>query len=852
MQKVLLTFAAIVFFFSFTNAQPWSKIYFPNTPGSNYAIYCYDSIDGGLMGDYLQSSFETKLTRFNEQGDTIWTQDMDDGGLTVLYSYGIDRLTSGDYIIASLAYDNFIDYHTLFNRYSSSGTLTAQFTKPSQQASSPQAYAALNGGYFVMTKNDSTYTYLDQNQNIIYNNIARSYISRYDANNNLIWEHSRIDSFLNLPQYWSGIGGIEPLHASLFNDGGLVFTRNIDTIPYTLQGYKNDVLERVDENGNLLWSVDLHSALNIPAGVHIHGDKPFVTSDSCVVLTAYKEDAGTQMQIGGQLLLKFNAAGILLGQLSFGIHQFVAHGTELKSGNYIFYASLQDTFNSSNYVEGIVLYDENLNFLSFHPEPFSHFGFGNGFIANTYGGALYAVGATTHDHINVFNFDSLLNIYPALLPGSLNLDLNQNCQFNTGDSKITYSPVKLTDGSNNDLFAFSNANGQYLADVPLGTYSVTQPVPQNKQVFCPVSGYNYNFSAPGTYSVSDFYSGYIPNLNDIQVAFYPATFVPGFNTTMQVLVNNVGSTIADSTLVLNIDNNLQFISSVPVPISVSGSTLTFDVSSLQPDSSFAVAVEVHVPQTVPLGTLLAFDAYAGLNNDVNQGNNYDVLGSVVVGSFDPNDKTVNRPTICAPDADFIYRVRFQNTGTYYAKNVVVVDTISSLLDMSTFKLLNADPFMPEVSWSVGGKLTFNFADIYLPDSNTDEPGSHGQFIYSIKPKNTVSYGDSIKNTAHIYFDFNEAVVTNTTLNIIGWPNSVKGQVLMGSALLYPNPATTQLTVETSDYDSYTITNYLGAVVSAGKLSSRTTHLPIRGFIPGIYFIELAGRSGATTYKFQKL
>src|SRR5690606_19000320 len=124
--------------------------------------------------------------------------------------------------------------------------------------------------------------------------------------------------------------------------------------------------------------------------------------------------------------------------------------------------------------------------------------------------------------------------------------------------------------------------------------------------------------------------------------------------------------------------------------------------------------------------------------------------------------------VCHPDQDIIYKVRFQNTGTYHAKNVVVVDTISDKLDMSTFKLLSADPFMPEVSWSEGNKLTFTFSDIYLPDSNTNEPASHGDFVYSIRPKTTINYNDTILNTAHIYFDFSQAVVTNTTMNIIGW------------------------------------------------------------------------------------
>ena len=65
-----------------------------------------------------------------------------------------------------------------------------------------------------------------------------------------------------------------------------------------------------------------------------------------------------------------------------------------------------------------------------------------------------------------------------------------------------------------------------------------------------------------------------------------------------------------------------------------------------------------------------------------------------------------------------------------------------------------------------GVLTFTFNNIMLPDSNTDEPGSHGliQFTIDQDPSNVI--GTVIENTAEIYFDFNPAIVTNTVINTI--------------------------------------------------------------------------------------
>ena len=48
----------------------------------------------------------------------------------------------------------------------------------------------------------------------------------------------------------------------------------------------------------------------------------------------------------------------------------------------------------------------------------------------------------------------------------------------------------------------------------------------------------------------------------------------------------------------------------------------------------------------------------------------------------------------------------------------------------------------------------------LPDSNKSEMMSHGFVKFSIRPKANITTKDLITNTAGIYFDFNDAVITN--------------------------------------------------------------------------------------------
>jgi len=137
-------------------------------------------------------------------------------------------------------------------------------------------------------------------------------------------------------------------------------------------------------------------------------------------------------------------------------------------------------------------------------------------------------------------------------------------------------------------------------------------------------------------------------------------------------------------------------------------------------------------------------------------------------SWDPNDKLVNpnRPdSLGLLDRPIVYTLRFQNTGNDYAENVVVTDTISDNLDMSTFKVLNTshpDLLQVEIDRANPNIVNFRFDNIFLPDSTTNEPGSNGLVMYSIRPVDGLSIGTEINNTGFIYFDFNPAVVTNTT------------------------------------------------------------------------------------------
>ncbi|MDX5480449.1 MAG: IPT/TIG domain-containing protein, partial [Hymenobacteraceae bacterium] len=145
---------------------------------------------------------------------------------------------------------------------------------------------------------------------------------------------------------------------------------------------------------------------------------------------------------------------------------------------------------------------------------------------------------------------------------------------------------------------------------------------------------------------------------------------------------------------------------------------------------------------------------------------------MITDSYDPNDKLVTpigrteeyyTPTNTA----LKYKIRFQNTGTDVAYRVVVVDTLSEHLDLSTLQVGAASHTSRfEVSGKGKPVLTWTFDNIMLPDSTADEPGSHGYIQFSIKPKADLAEKTAVENFADIFFDFNSPIRTNVTVNRI--------------------------------------------------------------------------------------
>jgi uncharacterized repeat protein (TIGR01451 family) len=143
-----------------------------------------------------------------------------------------------------------------------------------------------------------------------------------------------------------------------------------------------------------------------------------------------------------------------------------------------------------------------------------------------------------------------------------------------------------------------------------------------------------------------------------------------------------------------------------------------------------------------------------------------------VGSYDPNDKQgfpigYGQERFIEQNTDIEYLIRFQNTGTAPAFTVVIRDTLSAFLDPKTFVPgASSHPYTVDF-YGNGPNVRFTFDNINLPDSASNFEASQGFVSFRISQQPDVALGSTIENSAAIYFDFNEPIITNTTKHLIG-------------------------------------------------------------------------------------
>lgn len=384
-------------------------------------------------------------------------------------------------------------------------------------------------------------------------------------------------------------------------------------------------------------------------------------------------------------------------------------------------------------------------------------------------------------------------ILQETITGQVFNDVNGNGMLDAGEPPFSNTVIQAQPGS---LLTAPDVNGDYVLPADTGSFVVDgQDVLYHTRTTTP---YNISLSTLQVDSLNHIGYQAIPGIYDLVVdmTVFPAR--PGFDNSVYICVENIGTETTAATMDLNFDGDQGWISSDIIPDGIIGTVATW-TDVLAPGDVWGTQVQLSTNVSVPLGTDLThiFSATPA-SSDTTPVDNQIAYNGVVVGSYDPNDKLVSpgvlTPTQVQNGPWLDYTIRFQNTGTFPAVRVVITDTLSADLEWSSFEFISSSH---SSSWYItNGVLHFVFDPIFLPDSVSDEPNSHGYAKFRIKPINTLMNGDMIENIANIYFDFNEPVITDPSIFTVDM-NVGYSSVASSELSIYPNPVDDVLTIRTT-------------------------------------------------------
>ncbi|SMO48965.1 DUF7619 domain-containing protein [Flavobacterium nitrogenifigens] len=446
------------------------------------------------------------------------------------------------------------------------------------------------------------------------------------------------------------------------------------------------------------------------------------------------------------------------------------------------------------------------------------------------------------------------------IQGSQKFDLdNQGC----ANSNVSYPNLSfsISDGINKGNI-ISDTSGNYAIAVGEGTHTV-KPIIENLNYFTVSPEFlTVNFPAETSSLTQNFCVLPKEDHQDIEISMLsilPAR--PGFDANYKIVYKNKANKTVSGAITLDFNNAvLDYVSSIPAIASQTSDKLIWHYTDLKAFETreIELILNVNSPTETPsvnVDDRLSFNVLiTPVSGDEKPTDNSFAMRQTVVGSFDPNDKTCLEGDVIKPEliGEYVhYLIRFENTGSYLAENIVVKD----LIDLSKFDISTLVPTSSSHKYvtkiSDGNKVEFIFEKINLP---FDDANNNGYVAFKIKTLPTLVVGDSFENEANIYFDYNFPILTNketSTFKTLGQ----KDFGISSHFNIHPNPVRNYLQIESKDLidiESIYIYNILGQLIQVIPNAHNTSKIDVTKFQSGNYILKIKTSSGDSIMKFVKI
>ena len=420
------------------------------------------------------------------------------------------------------------------------------------------------------------------------------------------------------------------------------------------------------------------------------------------------------------------------------------------------------------------------------------------------------------------------------------------------DAPQPFIRVNITDSATTGA-TFTNAAASYSFYTGAGGYQIS-PLLENAQWFT-VSPNSPTITFPNTNNnVTTQNFCIAPNgvHSDVEVVIAPIMpSRPGFNATYKIVYKNKGNQTVSGSINFSFEDEvLNYISATVAPNDQIFGARIWHYTNLRPfeSRSFEVTLHVNAPTDNPpvnIGDILNYTAMiTPIAGDETVSDNTFHFNETVIGSYDPNDITCLEGGIVSPTeiGNYLhYNIRFENTGTAEAENIVVRTEVNPTdFDINSLQLLNASH--PVYAKITGNVVEFIFSSILL------ESGGHGNVLLKVKSKNTLQQGDMVNKQANIYFDYNFPVETNDAETVFQSLNNPDFDV-DNSVTIYPNPSNGILNVKGKfNIKSTQLFDVQGRLLQSNIVNDTTTVIDLSSQSKGIYFVKVITDSGIKAEK----
>lgn len=448
------------------------------------------------------------------------------------------------------------------------------------------------------------------------------------------------------------------------------------------------------------------------------------------------------------------------------------------------------------------------------------------------------------------------------ITGNIKFDANNN-GCDSSDNTQSNIRVDITDGFNSGA-TFSNALGNYTFYTQAGNFDLNLNVENPSWFNLTPTTASIPFSSNNNTSTQDFCIAPNGTHMDLEVVIAPITPArPGFNAIYKIVYRNKGNATPQFNSGVQLDfnpNQMTFVSASEVVGNQGSNFIHFDYNNLMPFESREIFVTFNInsptaTNPVNIGDILQFHSNVGLNiGDENPEDNDFNYSQIVVGSYDPNAITcIEGDALPSSEIGHYlhYVVNFENTGNYAAENVVTkVDIDATKYDINTLQVLNTSH--PSYTRITGNKVEFIFEGINLEAAGGNPPvGGHGNVLFKIKSKATLSNGDSVAKRANIYFDYNAPITTNiatTTYQTLS--NSIFE--VDETITVYPNPTNGNVNVNSKfNIQSIELYDIQGRILETSLENSNDSTIDLSRRENGIYFLKIKTENGSIVEKIVK-